>query len=78
MIDAHCHILPNVDDGAKNLRESEQMLKVAKENGIDKIIFTSHIKHDYANYDVQKKAYAKIIPIAKKLKIKTAFGCEVH
>lgn len=78
MIDAHCHILPRVDDGAKSIRESEQMLKAAKECGIDKVIFTSHIKHDYANYEEHKKAYEKVKPIAKKLGIKTAFGCEVH
>lgn len=78
MIDPHCHILPGCDDGASNIEESKNMLKIAKECGIDKVIFTSHIKRDYASYDEQKKAYKEIKPIANKLNIDTAFGCEVH
>ena len=29
MRDVHCHILPNVDDGAKDLNESLSMLEAA-------------------------------------------------
>ena len=42
MIDMHCHILPNVDDGSKSLEESLEMAKIAYKEGIRHIINTSH------------------------------------
>ena len=47
MIDLHCHILPGVDDGAKNLEESLEMARIAKEQGIKKIISTSHYHPEF-------------------------------
>ena len=44
MIDIHCHILNSIDDGAESLGMSLNMLKIAKDNGIDKVILTPHIK----------------------------------
>lgn len=78
MIDAHCHILPNCDDGARNIEESKKMLKTAKSSGIDKIICTSHIKHEYAGYEQQIKQFKEIQKLAGKLDIQTQHGCEVH
>lgn len=45
MIDFHSHILPDIDDGAKNLEESLKMLKVCAENGVKKIVLTPHCYH---------------------------------
>lgn len=42
MIDLHCHILPGIDDGAKNLEESLAMAKMAVEQGITHIACTPH------------------------------------
>lgn len=38
----HCHILPKVDDGAKSLEMSLQMLQIAQAEGITDIIATPH------------------------------------
>lgn len=40
--DIHTHILPGIDDGAKDLKETGQMLAAAKEEGIRHIIATPH------------------------------------
>ena len=40
--DIHCHILPGLDDGARNFKESEAMLQTAYEEGIRRIIATPH------------------------------------
>lgn len=40
--DTHCHILPGVDDGAKNIAESLEMLKIAYEEGIRHVVLTPH------------------------------------
>lgn len=47
MIDLHCHILPGVDDGAKNLEESLEMARIAQSEGIKKIINTSHYHPEF-------------------------------
>ncbi len=41
-IDIHCHILPGVDDGSKDMAMSLQMARGAAENNIGAIIVTPH------------------------------------
>ena len=40
--DIHCHILPGLDDGARNFEEAESMLRTAFEEGSRRIIATPH------------------------------------
>ncbi|MGL4911242.1 MAG: tyrosine-protein phosphatase [Romboutsia sp.] len=47
MIDIHCHILPGIDDGSKDLNESLQMAKIAQKEGIKKIVNTSHYNPNF-------------------------------
>ena len=47
MIDIHCHILPNVDDGSESLEESIAMAKIAESEGITRIVNTSHCHFDF-------------------------------
>ena len=42
MIDIHCHILPNVDDGAGSLQETLDMCRMASADGIATIVATPH------------------------------------
>lgn len=43
VVDVHAHVLPNLDDGAKNLEESLLLLNKFAESGYKKIIATPHI-----------------------------------
>lgn len=45
-IDIHCHALPIVDDGAETMEMALDMLRIAAEEGIRKIILTPHQKTD--------------------------------
>lgn len=48
--DIHCHVLPGIDDGAKNCTETREMLEAYKAMGCVKIIATPHIlKGSYPN-----------------------------
>ncbi|MGB7587896.1 MAG: CpsB/CapC family capsule biosynthesis tyrosine phosphatase [Solirubrobacterales bacterium] len=47
MIDLHCHILPGVDDGALDVRDSAGMARQAAADGIEAICATPHIRHDH-------------------------------
>lgn len=50
MIDLHCHILPGLDDGARNLQEAVEMARMAAEDGIQKIIATPHLFRGAVNF----------------------------
>jgi protein-tyrosine phosphatase len=41
-VDIHCHLLPALDDGAKNIEESLAMARMAVADGIEAIIATPH------------------------------------
>lgn len=50
MIDLHCHILPGVDDGAKDISDSIAMARKAVEQGIQTIVATPHhLNNRYEN-----------------------------
>ncbi|MCD7711979.1 MAG: hypothetical protein LUJ25_04545 [Firmicutes bacterium] len=42
MIDIHCHIIPNVDDGSDGIETSLMMSAMAVDDGVRSIIATSH------------------------------------
>lgn len=42
MIDIHCHILPEIDDGARDLETAIRMCNLAQANGIKHIVATPH------------------------------------
>jgi len=43
VIDIHAHILPGLDDGPRDIKESIQICELAYEQGIDTIVATPHI-----------------------------------
>ena len=47
MVDLHCHILPEIDDGAKTLKDSIELLKLEKAQGVKSVALTSH-------FDIEK------------------------
>jgi len=58
LIDLHCHILPGVDDGSKDLQMSLDLAKVAVDQGISHSLLTPHhMDGDYTNHkkDVIRK-----------------------
>ena len=48
-IDIHCHIMPGVDDGSRDIETSLKMLKIAEKNGITHVILTPHHKPMHHN-----------------------------
>ncbi len=52
MIDIHAHILPGIDDGAEEIGDMLDMLQLAVESGVTKIVATPHcnIPGLYGNY----------------------------
>lgn len=46
MIDIHCHILPDIDDGADSMEEALDMARMAAMSGVTDIIATPHFRGD--------------------------------
>lgn len=81
MIDLHCHILPNVDDGSKSIEETIAILKRARNAGFNIICFTPHYAEpQYLN---SKQQNEKILEQVKEkikaydIKIDLLLGNEV-
>lgn len=78
MIDVHCHLLPNVDDGAKSWEMSVEMCKAAQADGITHIVCTPHANDEFAYDRAQhEKTVAEL-----RTKIgdgpKLSLGCDFH
>ncbi len=63
MIDFHSHILPGIDDGSSCVEESVELLKLSKNQGIEKITATPHFyaSHDYPEHFFERREKAKIL-----------------
>ena len=46
MTDLHCHILPEIDDGAKNIEAALRLLQKEKADGVRNIMLTSHFHYE--------------------------------
>ena len=47
MIDVHCHLLPALDDGPRDISDTVAMARQAADDGIDVIVATPHIRDDH-------------------------------
>ena len=69
MVDIHCHVIPNVDDGSRNIEETFHMLKEAYDAGFTDIITTSHyIEGHYECNKADRKAWIDALNIGLKQK----------
>jgi protein-tyrosine phosphatase len=67
MIDLHCHILPNVDDGPESLDESLRMAALAARDGVRAVVATPHTFNGlYTNTAFLLELPSHVIPRAVK------------
>jgi protein-tyrosine phosphatase len=71
MIDIHAHILPGIDDGAKNLEQSLQMARMAVEDGITVMVATPHLFKgrtiDLSQLNTKEKILQHVAKLRQKL-----------
>lgn len=82
MIDIHSHIIPNVDDGARSVEETFNILKEAQEAGFTDVILTSHFLLNYYETNAQELIFwkEKLQEVLKKqgTKINLHSGMEIY
>lgn len=80
--DLHCHILPNLDDGAADLATSLAMARAATADGIDRIACTPHIYPGLYPNDAAGISRAKERLAAKfreeGIDLELAVGADIH
>lgn len=82
MVDVHTHILPSIDDGAKDTTETVQMVDELIKQGVDKVVLTPHFYYNRMPIDSfllkREKAYEKLIKKTSNKNIKFRLGAEVN
>ena len=61
MIDVHCHILNNVDDGSNSLDNTIDILKKAEQANFTNIILTPHYIEGYYENTKSKEFISDVI-----------------
>jgi protein-tyrosine phosphatase len=78
MVDIHCHILPEVDDGAKSWEIALEMCRMAAADGIDHIVATPHANHEYEyNRDQHEQTLDRLRSITGGI-VAFSLGCDFH
>lgn len=80
--DIHTHILPHVDDGAADMKETMRLLKMEYNDGVRTIYATSHFRRNMFEPSMEKvhKQYELVAAeAAKEFKdLRILLGCEFH
>lgn len=81
--DIHCHLLPGIDDGSKNIEETIKILKKAEADGVTEIVFTPHYicnsKYSCNNKDKSELMQQLVKAIKdENINIKVYLGNEVY
>ena len=80
IVDLHCHILPGIDDGSKNLETSLKLAETAVADGVTHILATPHhLDNDYVNHkdDVIKVCDGTACHVRKSMPVKEALMKEL-
>ena len=80
-MDIHSHILPSVDDGAKDIDESIEMIKTAIDDGIEAVVATSHVLNNL-NREIDELYRSRFDQLSERvqkenLPIKVFLGSEI-
>lgn len=82
IIDMHCHVLPGLDDGAKDEEETVKMLRMAWEEGIRGIMVTPHynIDRDKEFSEKCREAYRRTCSLAENVnpQMRIFLGNEIY
>ncbi|MFY9689350.1 MAG: CpsB/CapC family capsule biosynthesis tyrosine phosphatase, partial [Candidatus Acidiferrales bacterium] len=78
MVDIHCHILPNLDDGAESMEIACGMAEMAIEDGVTHIIGTPHASPDHKFVPDMIKERRDELQARFEGKLIFATGCDFH
>jgi protein-tyrosine phosphatase len=78
MVDVHCHILPGLDDGASDVRESLAMAQSAISDGITHVVATPHSSTEFRfDYRRVRELHGQLQRLLGD-RLVLATGCDFH
>jgi protein-tyrosine phosphatase len=78
MVDVHCHILPGLDDGAMDVKESLAMAQSAISDGITHVVATPHSSTEYKfDYQRVRELHSQLQRLVGD-RLMLATGCDFH
>ncbi len=81
-LDIHSHLIPGIDDGAKNMEESISLITNLKNLGLKKLIITPHVmSHRYPNNSLTIKAGLRDLKeelVKRKIQIELDVAAEYY
>ena len=83
LVDLHCHIIPDIDDGSVDEDESLQMLRLFVEQGYEILVSTSHLGHPLfpeVSVEVIRQGIQTLEKIVEEydLPLKIYMGAEIY
>ena len=80
MIDIHSHILPDLDDGARHIEESLEMVRIAAEDGIEQMVATPHMFNGLSHNPEPSEIVERVEALQKEIggALQILPGNEVH
>lgn len=78
MLDMHAHVLPGVDDGARDEAEARDMLCAAAAVGVRTLVATPHVRSQDTDRGAHRRAYDAILPFALEQGIALVLGAELN
>ena len=77
MIDIHNHILPGVDDGASDIYETLEMVRLAEESGVTAIVATPHCNITGGEENYYSEEYIANIRNVREIVKEEGFSVEI-
>jgi protein-tyrosine phosphatase len=78
MVDVHCHILPGLDDGASDVKESLAMAQSAISDGVTHVVATPHSSAEFKfNYERVRELHGQMQRLIGD-RLVLATGCDFH
>lgn len=82
LVDIHCHIVPEVDDGAHSIHDAALMLKQQYENGVVAIIVTPHFRRGMfePTQEEVEHQFRKVWKLTRRSRsgLQVYLGCEYY
>ncbi len=82
MVDIHSHLIPNIDDGARDKAEALSLLRMAAQEGVTRMVLTPHFhigRFDNSKLDIFNSFFELKLEAAKQhIPIELAVAAEVR